>query len=65
MTEISAIDDFDREAVAREEKARAEGIRKSITKRLRKACSYMSEEDFNALVDKMTKMQMTGDRRSL
>lgn len=41
-----------------EEQKRFERIRKSIATRLTKACGHLSREDFDALVDKMTKVQI-------
>jgi hypothetical protein len=46
-----------------EDKARIEGVRTSIANRLRKACSHLSDEEFAALVEKMTKVQLGGERR--
>ena len=47
-----------------QDKARAEGIRSSLARRLRKVCSHMSDADFATLVEKMTKVQLGGERGS-
>lgn len=44
--------------------ARTETLRADIGRRLRKACSHLSEEDFAALVEKMITVQLGGERRS-
>jgi hypothetical protein len=41
-----------------EEDARFEAVRKSIAARLKKACSYLAPEEFEALVDKMARVQI-------
>jgi hypothetical protein len=38
-------------------------IRNDISKRLRRACSYMSDDEFAVLVEKMTREQMRGEGR--
>ena len=43
---------------------RAHTIRTDISKRLRRACSYLSDEDFAVLVEKMTREQLRGEGRS-
>lgn len=43
---------------------RAKRIREDIAKRLRRACSHLSDEEFAALVDKMTKTQLHFEGRS-
>ena len=43
---------------------RTKRIREDIAKRLRRACSYLSDEDFAALVDKMTNTQLHFEGRS-
>jgi hypothetical protein len=43
---------------------RHEAIRKDIAKRLRKACSHLSEEDFAALVQEIVKVQLKSEGRS-
>ena len=42
---------------------RAQMIRSDIAKRLRRACSYLSEVEFAALVEKMTAEQLRGEGR--
>ena len=44
-----------------EENARFEAVRKSIATRLKKACAHLSAEEFDALVEKMARVQ-TGRR---
>ena len=46
-----------------ENKARIEKVRGDITARLRKACDHLSDEEFSALVDKMTQVQVNGEER--
>ena len=41
-----------------ERKARFEEVRNSIARRLRKACGHLPPEEFDALVDKMTRVQI-------
>lgn len=43
---------------------RAQTIRADISKRLRRACSYLSDDDFASLVEKMTREQLRGEGRS-
>ena len=45
--------------------ARAERIRLDIATRLRAICHNLTDEDFSALVEKMTKVQLRGERRTL
>ena len=42
---------------------RHESIRKDIASRLRKSCSGLSEEGFAALVEKILKVQLRGEKR--
>ncbi|MEP6857555.1 MAG: hypothetical protein ABI994_04145 [Gemmatimonadales bacterium] len=42
---------------------RTEKIRTDLAARLKKACSYLSEEEFRVLLDKMTKVQLEGEGR--
>ncbi len=42
---------------------RTEKIRSDLAKRLKNACSYLSEEEFRVLLDKMTKVQLEGEGR--
>ena len=44
--------------------ARAERIRLDITKRLRSICNNLTDEEFAALVEKMTNIQLRGERRT-
>jgi hypothetical protein len=41
-----------------EESARFEAVRKSIATRLQKACAYLPPEEFEALVQKMVRVQI-------
>jgi hypothetical protein len=50
------------DVVRQEESRRCEAIRHDINTRLRNACSYMGDEEFAALVDKMVKTQFGGER---
>lgn len=43
---------------------RAKRIREDISKRLRRVCSHLSDEEFADLVDKMTKNQLHFEGRS-
>lgn len=45
--------------------ARAEKVRGDIARRLRHVCRDMSDEDFLALVEKMTQVQLRGELRVL
>ena len=47
----------------KEEDARFAAVRKSIATRLKKACAHLSQEEFEALVEKMTRVQI--GRRSV
>jgi PHD/YefM family antitoxin component YafN of YafNO toxin-antitoxin module len=42
--------------------ARREVIRNDITRRLRKACAHLSDEDFKRLVERMTEQKLRGER---
>jgi hypothetical protein len=46
-----------------EERTRFEAVRKSIATRLKKACAHLTAEEFEALVEKMTRVQI--GRRSV
>jgi hypothetical protein len=48
-----------------QQKLRAKSIRDDISKRLRRVCSHLSDEEFDALVDKMTKNQLHSEGRSV
>lgn len=41
-----------------EEKKRFDDVRKSIARRLQTACAHLPPEEFDALVDKMTRVQI-------
>jgi hypothetical protein len=41
-----------------EDELRFNEVRKSIARRLKKACSHLSAEDFDALVEKMARVQV-------
>jgi len=41
-----------------EESARFEAVRKSIATRLKKACAYLPQSEFDALVEKMARVQI-------
>lgn len=43
-------------------KARNEKVRSGIAERLKKACSYLPDAEFTALVDKITNVQVTAER---
>ena len=45
--------------------ARAERIRFDIAARLRGICHNFTDEEFSALIDKMTSVQLRGERRTL
>ncbi|HEY6089448.1 MAG TPA: hypothetical protein VD771_06625 [Gemmatimonadaceae bacterium] len=44
------------------EDERVEKIKTDLTKRLQKACSHLSENDFLKLVEKMARVQLGGER---
>lgn len=48
---------------AQDKLLRTEKVRSDISARLRKACSHLSEEDFNTLVEKMIRVQLGGEGR--
>lgn len=45
-----------------ETKARNEKVRSSIAKRLKNACSYLTEAEFLVLVDKIANVQLVAER---
>jgi hypothetical protein len=49
--------------VAELEAARRESVRADIAKRIRRACTHLSDEEFSRLVDEMTDRQLKGERR--
>jgi hypothetical protein len=42
---------------------RAEKIRRDIAKRLRPVCLNLTDDDFFALIEQMTQVQLRGERR--
>ena len=55
---------FDRSRSFEDERdLRTQAIRTDIAKRLRRACSHLSDEEFSVLVEKMTNEQMRGEGR--
>ena len=42
---------------------RKEKVRSDLAARLKNACSYLSEEEFKVLLDKMTRVQIEGEAR--
>lgn len=48
---------FERETAARNEK-----VRSSIAKRLKNACSYLTDAEFLVLVDKIANVQLVAER---
>ena len=42
---------------------RKEKVRSDLAARLKKACSYLDEEEFRVLLDKMTRVQIEGEGR--
>jgi hypothetical protein len=58
----------DREAradvtIAQLEAARRASVRADIARRVKRACTHLSEEEFSRLVDEMTDRQLKGERR--
>jgi hypothetical protein len=49
--------------VAELEAARRASVRADIAKRIRRACTHLSDEEFSRLVDEMTDRQLKGERR--
>jgi hypothetical protein len=45
-----------------ETKARNEKVRSGIAKRLKKACSYLTDAEFLVLVDKIANVQLAAER---
>ena len=52
------------EVVAAEDKLRLDKIRKDVATRLRKACEYLSDEDFTVLVEKIALVQLRAEHPS-
>lgn len=48
---------------ANQDVARRDRIRDDIERRVRRACSHFTEEEFQQLVDEMTDRQIRGERR--
>ena len=42
---------------------RAERVRDDIAKRLRHICANLTDDEFSALIEQMTKVQLRGERR--
>jgi hypothetical protein len=49
--------------VAELEAARRASVRADIAKRVKRACTHLSDEEFSRLVDEMTDRQIRGERR--
>jgi len=49
--------------VAQLEAARRASVRADIAKRVKRACTHLSDEEFSRLVDEMTERQLKGERR--
>jgi hypothetical protein len=45
-------------SIEEEDKIRKDNVRRDIANRLRKACSHLSEKEFAALVERMTRVQL-------
>jgi hypothetical protein len=45
------------------EVSKRDGVRADIAKRIRRACTHLSEDEFGQLVDAMTDRQLRGERR--
>jgi hypothetical protein len=50
--------------VDREDKIRFEQLRKDVANRLKRACGHLTDADFQQLVDKITAVQLRGERRA-
>ena len=50
-------------SVEEERDLRFHAIRDDISKRLRRACSHLSDEEFSVLVEQMTREQLRGEGR--
>ena len=53
-----------RACFAQGDELRTEKIRSDLAQRLKNVCSYLSEEEFRVLLDKMTRVQLGGEGRS-
>ena len=49
--------------VAELEAARRASVRADIARRVKRACTHLSDEEFSRLVDEMTDRQLKGERR--
>ena len=49
--------------IAELEAARRASVRADIAKRVKGACTHLSDEEFSRLVDEMTDRQLKGERR--
>jgi hypothetical protein len=49
--------------VAEMEAARRAGVRADISRRIKRACTHLTDDDFTRLVDEMTDRQLRGERR--
>jgi hypothetical protein len=49
---------------AQGDELRTEKIRSDLAERLKNACSYLNEEEFRVLLDKMTSVQLGAEGRS-
>jgi len=49
--------------IGQQDSRRYEAIRSDIATRLRNACSYLNDEEFAVLVDKLVKIQFGGERK--
>jgi hypothetical protein len=49
--------------VAQLEAARRASVRADIAKRVKRACTHLSDEEFSRLIDEMTDRQLKGERR--
>jgi hypothetical protein len=55
--------DSSQNSYEREKELRTERIRRDIATRLRRACSYMQEAEFDALVEKILQVHLGSGRR--
>jgi hypothetical protein len=49
--------------IEREDKVRSDQVRSDVASRLKKACCHLQDAEFAALVDKITAVQLRGERR--
>lgn len=50
-------------SVAQLEAARRASVRADIARRVKRACTHLSDAEFSQLVDEMTDRQLKGERR--